>query len=205
MILSSTIIAKALLSCSKYQTPVFWNSKQSPIHLYLTNMSHIPPEEEKSSIVCVNPVLQEDPKISRRTKRCIQLSSVHSFSHVQLFAPHGPQHARSPCPTPAPRIYPNSCPLSRWQHPTISLSIVPFSSSPQSFPVSGSFQMSQLFASGGRSIDASTSTSVLPMNTQDGPPLGWTSWISLNYKELSRVFSNTTVQQHQFFCAKLSL
>ena len=106
--------------------------------------------------------------------------------------PHEPQHPRSPCPSPTPRVYPNPCPLSRWCHPTISSSVIPFC--PQSFPVSGSFQMSQLFTSGGQSTGVSTSTSVLPMNTWDWSPLGWTGWISLQPKGLSRVFSNTTVQ-----------
>ena len=104
-----------------------------------------------------------------------------------------------------PRVHPNPCPLSQWCHPTISSSIVPFFSCPQSFPASGSFQMNQLFVSGGQSIGVSASTSVLPMNTQDWSPLGWTSWISLQYKVLSRVFSNTTVQKHQFFSAHLCL
>ena len=102
-------------------------------------------------------------------------------------------------------VYPNSCPLSRWCHPTISSSVVPFSSCPQSFPASGSFPMSQLFASGGQSIGVSASTSVPSMNTQDWSPLGWTGWISLQSKGLSRVFSNTTVQKHQLFSAYLSL
>ena len=109
------------------------------------------------------------------------------------------QHTRSPCPSPTPGVYPYSCPLSWWCHPTISSSVIPFSSCPQSFPASGSFPMSQLFTSGGQSIGVSASTSVLPMNTQDWPPLGWTGWISLQSKGLSRVFSNTTVQKHQFF------
>ena len=116
---------------------------------------------------------------------------------------HGLQHARPPCPSPIPGVYPNSCPLSRWCHPTISSSVVPFSSHLQSFPASGSFQMSQLFTSGGWSIGVSASTSVLPMNTKDWFPLGWTSWISLQSKGLSRVFSNTTVQKHQLFGAQL--
>ena len=118
---------------------------------------------------------------------------------------HKPQHARPPCPLPTPRVYPNPCPLSQWCHPTISSSVVPFSSCPQSFPASGSFQMSQLFASGGQSIGVSASTSVLPMNTQDWSPLGWTGWISLQSKGFSRVFSSTTVQKHQFFSTQLSL
>ena len=115
------------------------------------------------------------------------------------------QQTRPPCPSPAPRVYSNSCPLSRWCHPTISSSVVLFSSCPQSFPASGSFPMSQLFTSGGQSTGVSASTSVLPMNTQDLSPLEWTGWNSLQYKGLSRVFSNTTVQKHQFFCAQLSL
>ena len=96
--------------------------------------------------------------------------------------PHEPQHARAPCPSPTPGVYSNSCPLSWWCHPTISSSVIPFPSCPQSFPASGSFQMSQLFASGGQSIGVSASASVLPMNTQDWSPLGWTGWISLHFR-----------------------
>ena len=118
--------------------------------------------------------------------------------------PHGLQHARTPCPSPTPRVYPNPCPLSRWWHPTISSSVVPLSSCPQSLPASGSFPVSQLFTSGGQSIGVSALASVLPMNTQDWSPLGWIGWISLQSKGLSRVFSNTTVQKHQFFSAQLS-
>ena len=118
--------------------------------------------------------------------------------------PHEPEHARPPCLSPTPRVYPNSCPLSRWCHLTITSSVVPFSSCPQSFPASGSFEMSQPFASGGQSIGVSASTSVLPMNTQDWSPLGWTGWISLQSKGLSRVFSNTTIQKHRFFGTQLS-
>ena len=119
--------------------------------------------------------------------------------------PHGLQHTRPPCPSPTPRVHPNPCPLRWWCHPIISCSVVPFCSCLQSFPASESFQMSQLFVSGGQSIGVSASTSVLPMNTQDWYPLGWTGWISLQSKGLSRVFSNTTVQKHQFFCTQLSL
>ena len=136
------------------------------------------------------------------------ISSSVQFSHSVVsdsLWPHGPQHARPPCPSPTPGVYPNSCPSSRWCHTTISFSVIPFSSCPQSFPASKSFQMSQLFASGGQSIGVSASTSVLPMNTQDWFPLGWIGWISLLSKGPSRVFSNTTVQKHQFFCAQLSL
>ena len=127
----------------------------------------------------------------------------HSLTFNSL-KPHGPQHARLPCPSSSPEVWLNSCPLSRWYHPTISSSVVPFSSCHQSFPASGSFQMSQLFASCGQSIGVSASGSVPPMNTQDWSPLGWTGMISMQSKGLSRVFSNTTVQQHQFFSAQLS-
>ena len=118
--------------------------------------------------------------------------------------PHELQHARAPCPSPTPGVYPNPCPLSRWCHPTISSSVVPFSSGPQSFPASESFQMNQLFASGGQNIGVSASTSILPMNTQDWSPLECTGWIALQSKGLSRVFSNTTVQKHQLFSDQLS-
>ena len=136
----------------------------------------------------------------------LQFSSLQFSPSVvsDSLQPHEPQHARPPCPSPTAGINTKPCPLSRWCHPTIWSSVVPFSSWPQSFPASGSFQMSQLFASGGQSIGVSASTSVLPMNTQDWSPLGWTSWISLQSKGLSRVFSNTTVQKHQFFSAQLS-
>ena len=119
--------------------------------------------------------------------------------------PNEPQHARPSCPSPTPRVHPNPCPLSRWCHPTISSSVFPFSSCPQSFPASGSFPMSQLFASGGQSIGVSASTSVLAMNSQDPSPLGWTGRISLQSKGLSRVFSYTSVLKHQFFDAQVSL
>ena len=115
--------------------------------------------------------------------------------------PHELQHARPPCPSPTPRVYPKPCPSSRWCHPAITSS---FSSCPQSFPAIGSFPMSQHFAWGGQSIGVSASKSVLPMNIQDWSPLGWTGWISLQSKGLSTVFSNTTVQKHQFFSTQLS-
>ena len=113
--------------------------------------------------------------------------------------PHGLQYARPPCPSPTHRACSNSCTSSQWCHSTISSSVVPFSFHLQSFPASGVFPMSQFFTSGVQSIGASASASVLPMNLQDWFPLGWTGWISLQSKELSRVFSNTTVQKHQFF------
>ena len=122
--------------------------------------------------------------------------SSFQFSHSVMsdsLQPHELQHARPPCPSPTPGVHPNPGPLSRWFHWIISSSVLPFSSCPQSFPASGSFQTSQLFAWGGQSTGVSASTSVLPMNTQDWSPLGWTSWISLQSKGLSRVPSNTTV------------
>ena len=125
-------------------------------------------------------------------KRLITLSVQFSRSVVSNpLQPHEPQHVRPPCPSPTPRVHPNPCPLSQWCHPTISSFVVPFSSCPQSFPTSGSFPMSQLFESGGQRIGVSASTSVFPMNTQEWSPLGWTVWISLQSKGLSRVFSNT--------------
>ena len=134
------------------------------------------------------------------------------FSSVQFsrsvmsdsLRPHELEHARPPCPSPTPGVHPNSCPSSQWCHPTISSTVVPFSSCPQSLQASGSFPMSQLFASGGQSIGVAASTSVLPMNTQDWSPLGWTGWISFQSKGLTRVLSNTTVQKHQFFGIQLS-
>ena len=132
----------------------------------------------------------------------VQFSSV--TQSCRTLWSHELQHTRPPSPSPTPGVQPNPCPLSRWCHPTISSSVIPFSSCPQSFPESGSLQMSQLFTSGGQSIGVSASTSVLPMNTQDWSPLGCTGCISLQSKGLSRVFSNTTVQKHQFFSAQLS-
>ena len=137
------------------------------------------------------------------------MSSIRSdqFSHSVMsnsLRPHELQHPRPPCPSPTPRVYLNSCPLSRWCHSTISSSVIPFSSNLQSFPASKSFQISQLFVSGGQSIGVSALASVLPMNTQDWSPLEWIGWISLQSKGLSRVFSNTTVQKHQFFGTQLS-
>ena len=119
--------------------------------------------------------------------------------------PRGLQQTRPPCPTPTPGVYSNSCPFTRWCHPSISPTVLPFSSVLQSFPASGSFSMSQFFASGSQSIGVSASASVLRMNIQDWFSWGWTGWISLQSKGLSRVFSNITVQKHQFFGTQLSL
>ena len=135
-----------------------------------------------------------------KPKRLTQFSSVQFNRSVisDSLKPHGLQHARLPCPSPTPGACLNSCPSNQWCHPTISSSVVPFSSHLQSFPASGSFPVSQFFMSGGQSIGASASASVLPMNIQGWFPLGWTGWISLKSKGPSRVFSNTTVQKHQF-------
>ena len=133
--------------------------------------------------------------------------SVSQFSRLvasESLWPHESQHARPPYPSPTPGVHPNSSPSSRWCHPAISSSVVPFSSCPQSLPASESFPMNQLFAWGGQSTRVSALASVLPKNTQDWSPLEWTGWTSLQSKGLSRVFSNTTVQKHQLFCAQLS-
>ena len=165
----------------------------------------------QASCECVYLVLQVSWKhfqaIDSSYFFCILCGSVH-FSHSVVsdsLWPHELQHARPPCPSPTPRVYSNPCPLSWWCHPTISSSVVPFSSRPQSFPASGSFQMSQLFASAGQSVGASASASVLPMNIQDWFPLVLAGLISLQSKGLSRVFPSTTVQKHQCFCTQLSL
>ena len=144
------------------------------------------------------------PVLAIMNKAAILLLFSHSVMFNSLW-PHGLHHASLPCPSPSPKSCSNSCPLGWWCHPTISSSAVPFSSCPQSFPASGSFQMSQFFASGGQSIGASASTSVLPMNIQGWFPLGLPDLIFLQSKGLSRVFSNTIVQKHQFFGAQPSL
>ena len=140
--------------------------------------------------------------MSQKLSSCIILISSVQFSHSVMsdsLQPHESQHARPPYPSPTPRDHPNSCASSQWCHPAISSSVVSFSSCPQSLPASGSFPMNQLFPWGGQSIGVSALASVLPMNTQDWSPLGWTGWISLQSKGLARVFSSTTVQKHQFF------
>ena len=134
--------------------------------------------------------------------KCKLIISSVQFSHSIVsdsLQPHESQHTRPPCPSPTPGVHPNSCSSSQWCHPAISSSVVPFFSCPQSLPASGSFPMSQLFTWGGQIIGISALASVLPMNTQDRSPLGWTGWISLQSKGFSRVFSSTTVQKHQFF------
>ena len=138
-------------------------------------------------------------------RKAYQFSSFSCSVMSDSLQHHELQHTRPPCPSPTPGVHPNPCPLSQWCHPIISSSVIPFSSCSHSFPTSGSFPMSQLFTSDGQSIGVSASTSVLPMNTQDWFPLGCTGLISLQSKGLSRVFSNTTVQKHQFFCTQLPL
>ena len=136
----------------------------------------------------------------------MNLSVQFSFLVVSnILQPHGLQHARLPCPSPTPRAYTNSCPSRQWCHPTISSSVIPFSSCLQSFPASGYFPVNWFFASHGQCIGASASASVLPMNIQDWFPLGLTGYISLQFRGLSRVSSNTTVQKYPFFGTQLSL
>ena len=152
-------------------------------------------------------LLLDPSKERKRYKRgrgnySVQFSSFQLLSHVWFFVTHRLQHARLPFPSSTPRAYSNSCALSQWCHPIISSSVIPFSSSLQSFPASGSLQMSQFFTSGGQSI---ASVLVLPMIIQDWFPLGWTCWNSLQSKGLSRVVSNNTVQKHQLFDTQLSL
>ena len=134
-------------------------------------------------------ICQEHLSVTENNNQFSSLLQIVSDS----LQPHKTQDARPPCPSPTPRAYPNPCPYSHWCHPAISSSVVPFSSCPQSLPASRSFPMSQLFAWGGQSIGVSASASDLPMNTQDWSSLGWTGWVSLQSKRLSRVFSNTTV------------
>ena len=161
-------------------------------------------------IICGNPALgvgSSSGKMHILKLGCNSLSSAQ-FSHSVMsdsLLPHEAQHVRPPCLSPTPRVHPNSCSLNQWSHPIISSSVVPFSSCSQSFPESGPFQMSHLFVSGARIIGVSASASVLPIKTQDWSPLGRTGWISLQSKGLSIVFSNTTVQKHQFFGAHLPL
>ena len=150
--------------------------------------------------------LPETRNKSMEDKRLVPFSSVQFSRSVMSNSlwHHEWQHAMTLCPLQTLRVYSNSCPSSKWCHPGISSSVVPFSSYPQSLPASASFPMNQLFTSGGQSIRVSASASVLPINSQDRSPLGWTGWISLQSKGLSRVFSNTTDQKHQFFSIQLS-
>ena len=184
---STVILASGKISQPCWLTPSFWKSI-----IYKMGLSFIP---WHSQLYCSGHLLFSCSVVSL----CDPMDSVVSDS----LWPHGLQHSRLPCLSSSPRAYSNSCPLSQWCHPTILSPVVPFLPCFQSFPASGSFPMSPFFASGGQSIVASAS--VLPMNIQNWSPLGWTAWISLQSKGLSRVFSNTTVQKHQFFGAQLSL
>ena len=173
----------------------------------------------KESVQGIKNKLKVIIKCNIRSMNCVYLKVVilklgligHSsvqFSHSVVsdsLRPHESQHTRPPCPSPTPGVHSNSCPSSWWCHPAISSSVVPFSSCLQSFPASGSFPISQLFASGGLRTGVSALASFFPKNTQDQSPLEWTAWISLKSKGFSRVFSNTTVQKHQFFCTQLFL
>ena len=186
-------------------------SNESVLHIrwweYWSFSFSIRPSNEYSRLISfridwLDLAIQGTLKSLLKHHRSVQFSlSVVSSSLL----PHEPQHTRPPCLSLTLGVYPNSYPLSRGCHTTISSSGIPFSSCPQSFPASGSFQMSQPFTSSGQSIGVSASASVLQMNTQDWSPSGWTGWISLQSKGLSRVFSNTTVQKHQFFGTQLSL
>ena len=169
-----------------------WRTCVNKMSLRLFNGEHL--EFKKSSLKSLGQELSIASSVQ------VSRSVVSDF-----LQPHELQHARLPCPSPTSEAYSNSCPSSRWCYQTISSSVVPFSSRLQSFPASGSFPVSQFFASGGQSIGVSASTSVLPMNIQDWFPLGLAGWISLQSKGLSKVFSNTTVQKHQFFSTQLSL
>ena len=203
MTVSHSVISNSLWpkDCSQLGTSVYgilqtrileWVAVLSPGHLPNLGMERVSPALQAVSLHLSH---QGSPKIVS-----IQFSvSVVSDS----LQPHGLQHARPPRPLPTPRVYSTSCSLSQWCHPMIS-SVVPFSSCFQSFPASGSSPMSQFFTSGGQSIGVSASALVLPMNIQDWFPLGWTGWISLQSKGLSRVFSNTIAQKHKFFGSQLS-
>ena len=201
---SCTVACQASLSMG-FSRQEYWSGFPfpSPGHLLDPGIEQTSPSLQVDSFFFF---LQVD-SLPQSHHGILQFSSVQFSPSVVSgsLRPHELQYTRPPCPSPTPRAYSNSCPLSQWCHPAISSSVVPSSSCPWSLPASGSFSMSQLFTWGGQSIRVSASASVLPMNTQDWSPLGWTGWISLQSKGLSRVFSNTTVKKHQFFCAQLSL
>ena len=183
---------------------IYLKELQSPLFLKLHG-ENVPWENnEKTTAYFINAMKFLLSQVCNFVQVQVQVQFSRSVMSDSLW-PHGLQHTRPPCPSPTPWVYSNSCPLNRWCHPTISSSVVPFSFRLQSFPASGSFPMSQLFTSGGKSIGVSPSTSVLPMNIQVWIPLKWTGWISLQSKGLSRVFSNTTIQKHQFLSAQVSL
>ena len=185
---------------------IIWEKYPGPVYFYFSNLffmilSYLSSHKQGKSRLTMCGCLC----VSVDIYLCIYSYSVQFRCSVvsDSLRPHEPQHARPPCPSL--KVHPNSCPLSRWCHPTISSSVIPFSCCPQFFPASRSFQISQLFTSGGQNTGVLASASILLMNTKDWFPLGWTGCISLQSKGLSRVSSNTTVEKHQFFGAQLSL
>ena len=209
-------LASPALAGSFFTTSATWESQSAPLPIlitssyYIRHLNNIPSDINLTGDFAFsvknlkNKNTSEAKRIfgnddfSKKKKR-VQFSRSVVPDSLQ---PHESQYAMPPCPSPTPGVHPKPCPLSRWCHPTISSFAVPFSSCPQSFPASGFLQISQLFTSGSQSIGVSALASVLPMNTQDWSPLGWTGWISLQSKELSRrIFSNTTDQKLQFFCS----
>ena len=198
------LCTKNFLKLSLLATPTVVHRKAASIcnssHGSILQMQNLRPTQNFWIKTCI--LIRFPTWISLRTFSSVQFTrSVMSKSLL----PHGLQHTRPPCPSPNPIAYSDSCPSSQWCHPNIPSSVIPFSSCPQSFPASGSFPLSQLCAWSGQSIGVSASASVLPMNTQDWSPWGWTGWLSLQSKGCSKVFSNTTVQKHQFFSTQLSL
>ena len=187
--LGSLLLAPPGKPCWTSRTSLFglWNGCSLWLHLVVLQFENL-----NMKVQCDSVQLYKNTSVVSS----VQFSCSAMSDSLQ---PHGLQHTRPPCPSPNVGAYSNSCPLSPWCHPTILSSVVPFSSCLQCFPASGACLMSQLFALGSQSIGVSASTTVLPMNTQDWLPLGWTGWISLQSKGLSRVFSNITVQKHQFF------
>ena len=191
-------------SCLTLCEPMNWSTPGLPV-------DHQLPESTQTHVRCVSDTIKQSHPLSSPSPPALNLSQ-HQFSSVQFsrsvmsnsLRPHESKHTRPPCPSPTPRVYSSSCPLSQWCYPAISSSVVPFSSCPQSLPASESFPMSQLFTWGGQSIGVSALASFLPKNTQGWSPSEWTGWISLQSKGLSRVFSSTTVQKHQFFGVQLS-
>ena len=190
---------------------LFFHCKARPLHMLPTSASR---SCSRSQFQCHSELIMLSLFCVPHTPTFLYTPSSNSNNHMFQFSrsvlsdslqPHGLQHTRLPCPSPTPRAYSNSCPLSQWCHPTILSSVVPFSSHFKPFPASGSFPMSQLFALRSQRIGVSASVSILPMNIQDWFPLGWTGWLSLQSKRLSKVFSNSTVQKHQLFGAWLSL